>query len=523
MKLLDLLSLPVLEGTHVVAGEAGLERDVRWVHISDLPDMLPWVQAGQFVLTAGYAWPREEERQRILVRALAERNLAGVGLAVPHFFEHFSEVAREEANAVQLPLLEIPWDVPFARITEASHRMLLAEQYRVIERSEAIHRALTKAALGEGGLQDLAMTLSNLTQRSVTFADTEGHVLAAQVVGTEGGKSFPLFFDHLTASGYLKNIATSSEPLHIPAFPEQGFSECILCPIRLQEEQVGLVWVLEGNDALSELDVRAAEHAAIVAALHIAHQRELTSIESRFGYTFLDSLLEGRFEATPYTLERARLLGFNPDESYRVGLVILNEPVPLTRDGFLRRERLIEKLRQRLRFLNQAPLLSVSINQIPFLLPESCPGERIWSVLKQDNVTLAFGLPHQGVVGVQQSYREVLSLLSSIPSKSLYYYETLLLPRVLVGDQEAQETFIDALLGRLKQQRNGDILVTTLLTWAQTGFRASIASEQLSIHPKTLQYRLVKAAEIAALDLNDPDIRFKLQLACHLLSLKDKR
>src|SRR5579862_5837588 len=95
MKLLEVLTLPVLEHSRVVAGQAGLEREVQWVHIVDLPDPLPWVQPGQLLLTTGYAWPREEAAQRALIRALAERNLAGVALAVPHFFEHFSQAAHE--------------------------------------------------------------------------------------------------------------------------------------------------------------------------------------------------------------------------------------------------------------------------------------------------------------------------------------------------------------------------------------------------------------------------------------------
>ena len=222
-------------------------------------------------------------------------------------------------------------------------------------------------------------------------------------------------------------------------------------------------------------------------------------------------------------LERAQLLGFDPHENYRVGLLILDEPVPLSREGFLRRSRLATRLRQRLQFLGVAPLLSVSLNQIPFLLPERCPGQRIWSALAEKGVSLAFGQLHTGVEGVQRSYREVLSLLVYLPPESFHYYETLLLPRVLVGDQDAQRAFLDGLFGSLKQQRNGDVLRETLLAWAQAGFHSAQVVERLGIHAKTLRYRLTRAATLANLDLADPEIRFRLQLAVHLLSLPDKK
>ncbi len=78
MKLLEVLSLDILESTRVVAGAAGLEREVRWVHISDIPDILLWVQPGQLLLTTGYAWPRKEDSHRSLVCTLAERNIAEI-------------------------------------------------------------------------------------------------------------------------------------------------------------------------------------------------------------------------------------------------------------------------------------------------------------------------------------------------------------------------------------------------------------------------------------------------------------
>src|SRR6185437_1370112 len=103
------------------------------------------------------------------------------------------------------------------------------------------------------------------------------------------------------------------------------------------------------------------------------------------------------------------------------------------------------------------------------------------------------------------------------------YYEQLLLPRVLMGDAEAQGVFIEKLLGPLRGQRNGDVLVETLLTWARYGFHFGTVAQALSIHPKTLQYRLSRTAEMLALDLSDSDVRFQLQLTAHLLSLSEQQ
>jgi purine catabolism regulator len=524
MKLADMLALSALQRARVVAAREHLDRDVLWVHITDLPDFLEWVRPGLFLLTTGYAWPRAAEAQRTLIRALAKRRLACVGLAVPQFFEHMPAAACEEAERVHLPLVEIPWDIPFVQITEATHRAILAEQYRVIEQSEAIHRALTRAALDFEGLQDLAATLGNLIARAVTIEDPDGHVLAEHPLAQTPGAS-PSAALHVAPAdraAYLHAIRRASGPLRIPPPAPLGAAAHVVYPIRLKDELVGAVWIREGDQALSELDARAAEHAAIVAALQIAHQRELASVEARLGYAFLDSLLEGRFEPTPQALERAHLQGFDAAATHRVGVLVLDEPVPLSHDGFLRRERLSAHLRQHLKRLGVSPLLSLSLNRVCFLVPESCSPARVWQTLEGEDAALALGRPYPGVEGVQRSYREALSLLPHVPPRGLHQYETLLLPRVLMGDREARRAFLEGLLGRLRMQRNGDVLLDTLLASAQAGFHHTTVAGTLHIHPKTLHYRLARIAQLTGLDLSSADTRFQLQLAAQLLSLEDK-
>src|SRR3954470_16687898 len=63
----------------LVAGEAGLENAVRWVHISELEDPTPWLSGGELLLTTGMAL-EDPERQRAYVRRLAGHGLAGLGL-----------------------------------------------------------------------------------------------------------------------------------------------------------------------------------------------------------------------------------------------------------------------------------------------------------------------------------------------------------------------------------------------------------------------------------------------------------
>ncbi len=529
MKLADALTLKALRHVRVVAGRAGITRDVLGVHVVDFPNPVPWVRAGQILLTTGYAWPHDDGSLRTLIQDLDGCQLAGVGLAVPGFFECMPPPACEVAEEVGLPLFEIPWKDSFGQVIQEVYSLVLAEQYSLIKRSEEIHRGLTYAAVEATSLQDLITTLGHQLNRAVTFESFDGRVLAYHTIDAqedavrrttlEQGRGAPDYESWLEQHGHSRLIRASIRPLQIPGSPELGIASRVVCPVRIKQELVGLVWIIEGVNLLSELDMRAAEHAAVVLALHVAHQRSFALVEARLGYSFLDSLLEGRFKLSAQAIERAHVLGFHIDGVYRVGMLVLDVGVPLSDESFLRRDRLAERLRRRLRELNMPALISLSHNQIPFLLPASYPAESLWESLAEPDLTFVLSRPYRGADGIQRGYGEVCALLQHLTPGHFYRYERLLVPRLLMGDETARAPFLDELFGTLRSAKHGAQLIDTLLAWANAGFRLKRAAEGLSVHPKTISYRLERSAELSGLALDDPDIRFRLQLAAQILSL----
>jgi purine catabolism regulator len=532
MNLQEALRLPALSRARVVAAASKLGNRVLGAHAVDIPDPQEWIRPGFLFLTTGYAWPREAQALRAFMRQIARAEPAAVVLAVPQFFERFPEAARQEAERAGIPAIELPWEVPFSQVIGELNQQLLAQQYSVIERSEAIHRALTRSALEAGGLQPLADVLSQLTGRSVVFEDLEGNLLAYALTGGEdelrlrsiaSGGTTPELSHYLQEIGFERQLRQSLGPLRLPARPEIGMVGRVVCPIRLGGELVGSVWLIEGEEPLSELDMRAAEHAATVAGLHLMHQRDIAQREARLGYAFLDALLEGRFEPTPHNLERARLQGFHPEGCYYLALLVLEEPVPLSPEGFNRRERLAEDLRKLLREQGLTPLISVFLNQILFLLPEGFDANRLWERLPQKGLSLGLSRARQGWAGVAESYRESQALLPHLRPGELSTYAQLLLPRVLAGDAQAQQDLLRELFGPLEAERGREALLETLKALAQHGFQLKRTAHALGVHENTLRYRLERLQQLTGLDLREPQAQFRLQLGLQILELNHSK
>lgn len=524
MNVAELLALPVLEGSRLVAGAGGTTTRVRWVHVVDLPDPLPWIDRGMLMLSTGIAWPRRDADLAELVHRLAERGIAAVGLAIPHYFRSFPKAMRVAADAVNLPLIELPWEIPFVRITEVVHRLLLREQWEELKRAEQLHRELMRAAARTRSLDRLVRTLGELLHRSITVEEPDGRLLAYYQLGPyedvarqatiESGHAPAWLQAGLVARGFLPPQGT--QPYRIPAIPELGLRERVVCPIWLHGELVGLVWIIEGNEPLSGLDLRAAEHAALVFALVFAQQRELNQLEARLGYAFLSTVLEGRFTGTAQELERARALGYDPARAYRVLVLVLPEP-PLTVNGFQQRERLALRLRRILREEGVAPLVTALHDRVIVLAEHDALLPVIWEALARPDLLAVAGRASSGPEGIRQSYREACSLLDYLRQPGLYRYEDLVLERVLAGDASAREVFCALWLQPLRKARHGERLIETLLSWVKAHFSVNETAEELAVHPNTIRYRLEQIGEILGRDLTDPETQFELQLLVRLL------
>src|SRR5215210_3161639 len=145
----------------LLAGEAGLENAVRWVHISELEDPTPWLSGGELLLTTGMGL-EDPEAQRAYVRRLAGHGLAGLGLGIGFAHDQVPDALRETAAELGFPLLEVPYDLPFIAVTEKAASHLVNEHYAVLQRALSAHERLERIVLSERGLDGVAEALASL-------------------------------------------------------------------------------------------------------------------------------------------------------------------------------------------------------------------------------------------------------------------------------------------------------------------------------------------------------------------------
>src|SRR3954462_3527440 len=138
-------------GLKVAAGgDSAAEREIRWVHITELLDPTPWLSGGELLLTTGIRL-ENAEKQRKFIRLLADAGVAGLGFGTGFDHAKVPKAMLTEANAAGVPVFEVPYETPFIAIPEAAFSRLVNEQYDVLSRGIAVNERLERLPPPGGG------------------------------------------------------------------------------------------------------------------------------------------------------------------------------------------------------------------------------------------------------------------------------------------------------------------------------------------------------------------------------------
>ncbi|WP_420783132.1 PucR family transcriptional regulator [Streptomyces sp. LPB2020-019-1HS] len=163
----------------VRAGADRLDTPVRWAHVSELADPVPYMEGGELLLITALKLDAENpEAMRRYVRRLVEAGVVGLGFAVGVNYDEVPAALVTAAEEAGLPLLEVPRRTPFLAISKAVSAAIAAEQYRAVTDGFAAQRELTRQAL-TAGPEGLLSALAAQVDGWVALYDASGTVVAA--------------------------------------------------------------------------------------------------------------------------------------------------------------------------------------------------------------------------------------------------------------------------------------------------------------------------------------------------------
>ena len=122
----DVLQMECLRDARLVAGERGLDAEVRWITVGEEPDLPSWVFGGEMILSTLFAV--EPDQRSDYIKRLSDRGVAGMLIKPERFLGEIPDSVLEAADRESFPIGEVPMNVLWSRVLDGFYRSLLAEQ-----------------------------------------------------------------------------------------------------------------------------------------------------------------------------------------------------------------------------------------------------------------------------------------------------------------------------------------------------------------------------------------------------------
>jgi len=483
----EVLTLPVLRGTFVVAGHHGLDRTVTGINVMEVPDIASFVKAHELLLTTAYPLREHPEDLGGLVRTLERLGLAGLAVKTGRYLEKLPDEALAIADELDFPVMLVAEHTSFNEVIGAVLAIVLTEYGAEPAGAEAIRERLTGVALAGGGLVEIARTLAGALGRYVVIVDQDGADLGA------GGDETMLGGDW--------------------AFP-----------ITVASTERGRI-VVRGIEEPTLGQRRLIRQACFAAGMHIAQAVASLELDRQLRVLFLEELLTGRPIDESLVRERSRLFGwdFRSDQ-----LVLLARTANELSDAAVAQA--AEKA------LHRGAVAWARGHEAVAIVPAaSLPGDAAtWPQIDRwidtltrlgaGQVTVATGSVAESVSQLAASHTAARASLAiaHATSRTTVRYDQLGLERVIlsVPDELLSELVTHELRPLIEADATtGSDLCATLEMFLGTG-NAAEAARRLFIHYNTMKHRMARISELLAVDLHDPHARLKLAFALQVRKLK---
>lgn len=519
----------------VRAGADRLDVPVRWAHVSELADPVPYMKGGELLLITAVKLDAEDpQAMRRYVRRLVGAGVVGLGFAVGVTYEETPAALVEAAEREGLPLLEVPRRTPFLAISKEVSASIAAEQYQAVTEGFAAQRELTRQALAAGP-EGLLTALAAQVDGWAALYDASGAVVAAapEWAGRRAAR----------LAAEVRRLRERAAPASsVVGGPEHGD--------RVELHSLGTgrrprAALAVGTAAALGTAERYAVHAAVaLLTLTTERSRSLRLAEQRIGTAVLRMLLAGEPDHArtvagslygglldaPFRLIVAEssaaahaaeghgdplgaLAEAVESAAARAGEAVLLVPEGGD-DGGNDRARLVVLAADGGAAAGACARYAAAVEAAR--AGDGAPESRTAAGGKGE---LVVGLSAPaGPVAAAAAYRQAEQALSVARRRGrvCVAHEQLATGSVLpLLADDAVQAFADGLLRPLHEHDahgRGD-LVASLRAWLSRHGQWDAAAADLGVHRHTLRYRMRRVEEILGRSLDDPDTRMELWLA----------
>ncbi|MBO3746685.1 PucR family transcriptional regulator [Streptosporangiaceae bacterium NEAU-GS5] len=483
----------------VLAGREALDQPVRWVAVSELDDPTPFLEGHELVLTTGMTLTSDDAEP--YVSRLVARGVAGLGFGVGLTHAAVPSTFVAAARAAGLPLIEVPKDTPFIAVGKAVSELLAAEQYEEISRAFAAQGRLTRAALQPAGLSAVIDLLAREIGGWAILFDESGEVRHAAGPWDEARARAlaPEFARLRGGTPSILALATPSEHVIVQPLGRHGF------------------FAVGAERTFSPIGHTIVNAAGSLLTLALEQGRGPRAAHSHIRAAALTLLLHTPPSTPPQSTPASTPPETAPSTPASVAAAVLADiaeelpagPIAVLACATPDPDALADAL----------PTFSAPRGDHTIVLAPETALDHIIEIIERTTAHGRVGvspvIPALTAPDLTTALDQAERALAAAGDETPVVRFGDLAGQGLLSliDPEAARTFAAALLEPLTRYGSRTDLVESLRVYLACNGHWDAAAQRLGVHRHTLRYRIRRAADLLARDLDDPSTRAELWLA----------
>ena len=525
----DFINSNKFPGMKLISGNSGIKRAIRGVRIIALSNMENFLGGGELLLTSLVVYEKLDERMmRNHLNELNKKQISGFIVKRRKNTSHLNNLFKtlvcfcEEQN---IPVLELPQNISYWSIIKyllpqiCSNNVVAKFIYSKMTRDE-ISRFFAEGVISEKSIEDLINALENMLGNPIALYDEQFHNMCSST--SEPNELKILKDNHI----YVPNIITQFEYIRQKRNNVEYIKE-----IDIFGQSKYYLLISEVNEPLTELDFITLE-GAVSTLLYILTQNEtIKNIEKKYHRDLEYRMLNGSLSEAEED-DVAKLLNLNAtDKCQVITFSLKSEDVKENFSAGQRKEtKIIEKA-----IFNFLPkeYIYCNTNRIIYIHKENMKeGKRdfrrkLEKFQKETQDQLAERKKNfEFLIGIGKSVKGYHNLKESFEDSKLaiQYIDVI---RKIVGDvhksvvdcsklgffhiftdikdKKQLRTYIPDTVNEIHQydlQKNAK-LINTLECYLNHKHSIRKTSELMSVHPRTVSYRLQKIVNLTGMDFDN--------------------
>ncbi|MEN1968725.1 PucR family transcriptional regulator [Lentibacillus sp. N15] len=517
----DVLQRKTFKNAKVIAGDKGLNKQVKWTHILETNQFDSLINGGELILTTGAGLKLGSSTE---FRNLMNRNAAGICIEIGTHVDHISDEIIHLANEYHFPIIIFKCFVKFVDITQDLHSLIIDQHHQMLNQLNELSTKFNELSLLPNGILKILQELHTYLKKGALYItdETRSYYYPPEIKYIEENirKRFSDLDDHQPKDKLI-------------TLDEERYA---LVPVK----GLGQIWgylclPVEGN-IMEEFLFSVMDRAALAIAQIMLRNRTIEERKQNREDKIVRDLLHGKKHESD---ELHSIFPLSTKEFYyRLILIQTNQPETTVDEDDWNETKLQRSVLFRSLFKQHGfhPVVSVSKSDTAIIASfkmkdDTDQQKHKFSSLAQaitnmqaknifDGGACLFGISkvNREISSLSMSYQEakkVLFLQRANIASSIFYENIGVYQLLLDHKGEHLHTYIEDCLAPLikyDQDTNSELL-RTLEVYLDCRGSKKEAAEQLFIVRQTLYHRLRKMEELLGKDFMEPSNRLSLEMA----------